>query len=197
MHDEVSEKGFLLLDNKLKLVMFNSEAVKILAYPTAPENIKQLDVFLADRVKLNLIEGRVGDSLTFSKQFKSGNRRYVCRTFAMQPNVSASYQQTAALLLERNTSVGSALSQATEMFDFTPREKETVELLMQGLTSKEIAQRLKISPNTVKAFVRLVMVKMGVTTRSAVVGKLFGSHLAGNAQEQSLNNRTFSRRNFD
>jgi hypothetical protein len=36
MHDEVSEKGFLLLDNKLKLVMFNSEAVKILAYPTAP-----------------------------------------------------------------------------------------------------------------------------------------------------------------
>jgi len=126
MHDEVSEKGFLLLDNKLKLVMFNAEAVKILAYPTAPENIKQVETFLADRVKLNLIEGRSGESLTFSKQFKSGNRRYVCRTFALQPNVSASYQQTAALLLERNTSVGSALSQATEMFDFTPREKETV-----------------------------------------------------------------------
>jgi DNA-binding CsgD family transcriptional regulator len=176
MHDETSEKGFLLLDNKLKLVMYNAEAVRILAYPTAPEQIKQLDVFLTDRVKLNLIEGRSGDSLTFSKQFKSGNRRYLCRTFAMQPDVSPSYQQTAALLLERNTSVGSALSQASEMFDFTPREKETVELLMQGLTSKEIAERLKISPNTVKAFVRLVMVKMGVTTRSAVVGKLFGAH---------------------
>ncbi len=175
MHDEVSEKGFLLLDNKLNLVMFNSEAVKILAYPTPPEQINQLDTFLADRVKLSLIDGRRGDSLTFSKQFKSGNRKYTCRTFALQPNVSVSYQQTAALLLERNTSAGSALSQASEMFDFTPREKETVELLMQGLTSKEIAVRLNISPNTVKAFVRLVMVKMGVTTRSAVVGKLFGS----------------------
>jgi DNA-binding CsgD family transcriptional regulator len=83
------------------------------------------------------------------------------------------------------------------MFDFTPREKETVELLMQGLTSKEIAERLKISPNTVKAFVRLVMVKMGVTTRSAVVGKLFGSHLAGTPQEQGSNNRNFSRRASD
>jgi DNA-binding CsgD family transcriptional regulator len=40
------------------------------------------------------------------------------------------------------------------------------------LTSKEIATRLEISPNTVKAFVRLVMVKMGVTTRSGIVGKL-------------------------
>ncbi len=150
MHDEVSEKGFLLLDNKLKLVMFNSEAVKILAYPTPPESIKHVEVFLADRVKLNLIDGRSGDSLTFSKQFKSGNRRYVCRTFALQPNVS-----------------------------------------------KEIAERLKISPNTVKAFVRLVMVKMGVTTRSAVVGKLFGSHLAGSPQEQTLNNRMFGRRNAD
>ena len=197
MHDEVSEKGFLLLDNKLKLVMFNSEAVKILAYPTPPESIKQLDLFLADRVKLNLIDGRSGDSLTFSKQFKSGNRRYVCRTFALQPHVSASYQQTAALLLERNTSIGSALSQASEMFDFTPRERETVELLMQGLTSKEIAERLKISPNTVKAFVRLVMVKMGVTTRSAVVGKLFGSHLAGTPHQPASNDRIFSRRSGD
>jgi DNA-binding CsgD family transcriptional regulator len=59
------------------------------------------------------------------------------------------------------------------MFGFTPRENQTVELLLQGLTSKEIATRLEISPNTVKAFVRLVMVKMGVTTRSGIVGKIF------------------------
>ena len=43
---------------------------------------------------------------------------------------------------------------------------------MQGLTSKEIAVRMKISPNTVKAFLRLVMVKMKVSTRSGIAGKL-------------------------
>jgi len=41
--------------------------------------------------------------------------------------------------------------------------------------SKEIAERMKISPSTVKAFLRLVMVKMSVSTRSGIVGKVLGS----------------------
>jgi DNA-binding CsgD family transcriptional regulator len=53
---------------------------------------------------------------------------------------------------------------------------EVVALLVEGLTSKEIANRMKISSNTVKAFLRLVMVKMGVSTRSGVVGKIIGPH---------------------
>jgi DNA-binding CsgD family transcriptional regulator len=32
---------------------------------------------------------------------------------------------------------------------------------------------MAISPNTVKAFLRMIMVKMGVSTRSAIVGKAF------------------------
>ena len=43
---------------------------------------------------------------------------------------------------------------------------------MLGLTSKEVAIRMNISPNTVKAFLRLVMGKMGVTTRAGIVAKL-------------------------
>jgi len=50
---------------------------------------------------------------------------------------------------------------------------EALEYLIQGLTSKEIAERMHISVNTVKAFLRLIMVKMGVTTRSGIVGMLF------------------------
>jgi DNA-binding NarL/FixJ family response regulator len=52
------------------------------------------------------------------------------------------------------------------------REQETVELLTLGLTSKEIASRMNISPNTVKAFFRMVMTKMAVTTRAGIVGKI-------------------------
>jgi DNA-binding CsgD family transcriptional regulator len=42
---------------------------------------------------------------------------------------------------------------------------------MQGLTNKEIGQRMNISPNTVKAFLKLIMMKMGVSTRSGIIGK--------------------------
>jgi DNA-binding CsgD family transcriptional regulator len=62
----------------------------------------------------------------------------------------------------------------SSQFGLTRREQETIQLLLQGLTSKEIAERMGISPNTVKAFLRLVMVKMGVSTRSGIVGKIVG-----------------------
>ena len=37
---------------------------------------------------------------------------------------------------------------------------------------------MSISPNTVKAFLRVIMVKMGVTSRSGVVGKIL-AHAVG------------------
>ncbi len=38
---------------------------------------------------------------------------------------------------------------------------------------------MNISPNTVKVFLRLVMLKMGVTTRSGVIGKLISGAYFG------------------
>jgi DNA-binding CsgD family transcriptional regulator len=180
MGNEELNAGFLVLDDKPKLLMFNSEAVKILAYPTISQKIKCLDTFLADRICKGLVTGHSGAGLMFTNEFKSGNRRYVCRAFDLSVNAltaqtNGTSQQTKVLLLERNLSRVNALSSASRLFGFTLRENQTVELLLQGLTSEEIACRLGISPNTVKAFVRMVMVKMGVTTRSGIVGKLFVS----------------------
>ena len=47
--------------------------------------------------------------------------------------------------------------------------------LLRRASKKEIAIRMNISPNTVKAFLRLVMVKMGVSTRSGIVGRVVGN----------------------
>jgi len=65
-----------------------------------------------------------------------------------------------------------SMSEVAEQFNLSSREQEVVEFLLSGLTSKEIADRMKISANTVKAFLRLVMIKMGVSTRSGIVGKV-------------------------
>jgi len=67
------------------------------------------------------------------------------------------------------------LAEISEQFNLTQRERETVELLLKGLTSKEIANRMNISVNTVKAFLRLVMVKMKVSNRSGIAGKVAAS----------------------
>ena len=76
------------------------------------------------------------------------------------------------ILLERMAPDSVDISAVAKQFRLTQREQETVGLLTLGLTSKEIASRMNISPNTVKAFFRLVMTKMAVSTRSGIVGKI-------------------------
>ena len=59
----------------------------------------------------------------------------------------------------------------TSLALLTPREREVLELLAQGLTNKEIARQLVISPNTVKRHVQAIFDKLGVKTRAAAVAK--------------------------
>jgi DNA-binding CsgD family transcriptional regulator len=79
---------------------------------------------------------------------------------------------TIAIVLERSSRRNENLRRLFERYKLTPREREAVLLLTDGLTSKEIAQRMDISPHTVKGFLRFIMVKLGVTTRSGIVGKI-------------------------
>jgi DNA-binding CsgD family transcriptional regulator len=171
-----SQSGFLLLDKSLGPVASNHEAIRILTYPNLPERIQRIDVFLGDKIRAGLVSRQSPTALEFVKEFQSGRRRYVCRSFMVDTN-GKGMPLVAALLLERCSSSTMALAQIGQDFELTRREKETVELLIQGLTSKEIATRMQISPNTVKAFLRIVMVKMGVSTRSGILGKVIGPRM--------------------
>lgn len=51
----------------------------------------------------------------------------------------------------------------------TPRELEVAQLLAQGLTNKEIAQRLAITLHTVKFHLNGILRKLGVSTRTEAV----------------------------
>jgi DNA-binding NarL/FixJ family response regulator len=49
----------------------------------------------------------------------------------------------------------------------TPREKEVLSLLAQGMSSASIAEKLIISLTTVNSHVRTIYSKLGVSSRSA------------------------------
>ncbi|MDX2150299.1 MAG: antitoxin Xre/MbcA/ParS toxin-binding domain-containing protein [Bryobacteraceae bacterium] len=54
----------------------------------------------------------------------------------------------------------------------TDREQEALRGIALGLTTKEIALRMNVSPSTAKALIRLILIKMGVSSRAEVVAGL-------------------------
>ncbi len=54
----------------------------------------------------------------------------------------------------------------------TDREIEVLRGISMGLTSRELGERMNISPNTVKAFLHVMMIKMGVKTRGAIAANI-------------------------
>ena len=164
--------GLILLDSALQPVYCNSEALRVIAYPNQPPKApgarfsESMGSIIGNKPDISVCP--------MTTHFMSGKRRYVCRTFALEPECNRNSKPAIAITLERRHSV---LIDLAARFQLTDREIEAVQHLADGLTSKEIAQRMNISPNTVKVFLRLVMLKMGVTTRSGVIGKLISGHL--------------------
>ena len=169
--------GLVVVDRSLNLVASNIDAIQILTFPSPPEKIPNLDSWLTKRICGGLLDRSSSAPRSFVEQFKSAKRTYHCCSFPLNLDGNAGVPSRPALvlLLERSTKGSVKLAEICTRFRLTPREQVTVRLLFEGLTSKEIADRMKISPNTVKAFLRLVMVKMGVSTRSGILGKIAGS----------------------
>jgi DNA-binding CsgD family transcriptional regulator len=62
-------------------------------------------------------------------------------------------------------------SQCTETFHLSPREKEIVRLVAEGLPNKCIGAVLEISCWTVATHVQRIFSKLGVTSRAAMVAR--------------------------
>jgi len=173
-----SSAGFLLLDSLLNPISFNAEAIQILGYPDKMGKLKRTEVFLAERIRLTLLSGRPLGNMPFVTEFRSGRRHYFCRAFLVGAHANDPSHPCIAVLLERGPSGLIPMSQVSQQFNLTQREGEALGYLLQGLSSKEIANRMNVSPNTVKAFLRLIMIKTGVSSRSAIVGKVMMTQTA-------------------
>ena len=165
----MSMVGLLLLGPDKDLVASNAEAIRILSYPDKPGKGKQLAALLADKIPMELLRA-VPQGRTIA-EFISGRRRYICTGHSL--NMAG--RGTTAILLERVTSPEVTLWGMSNKYNLTAREREAIGHLLHGLTSKEIAREMGISPNTVKAFFRLVMTKMGVSTRAGLIGRVVGT----------------------
>lgn len=64
-----------------------------------------------------------------------------------------------------------------EMAKLTPREREVLILLAQGLTNAQVAKTLSLSETTVKTYLAHVMVKLGVREKAQAVAAAYQTGL--------------------
>jgi DNA-binding NarL/FixJ family response regulator len=148
-----SSVGVLLFDSQFRLVHHTVEAAIILDYPTRTGEHVSLDKVLpAIRSQL---EGRTKGGAA-PREFESGRRRYRCRAYVLDSNGAGlngdRLQPKFVVVLERVSPQPPDIARWCEACQLTGRESETVKLLLKGLTSKEIANPMRISPSTSRAF---------------------------------------------
>jgi len=172
----LDDGGIVIVDSSFRAIALDSRAEAILDDIDAHCGGSAGGASLPPPI-LNLLKARSPDELEATHlRVNAGGHEYSCRTSVLRPRTNGAIQPMLALYLKRDRSITDAVHQVGVDYHLTDREQEALIGVTMGLTSKELAMRMNISPNTVKAFLRLIMIKMGVANRSGIVGKLFDQH---------------------
>jgi DNA-binding CsgD family transcriptional regulator len=168
----VPEVGLVLMDETLRVVGCDRGAVAILNLPDQSEAAKRsipLEI-------LEAIQSRTRAGVPYSKmRFPTASGEYVCRSYLVEPEDGGVSGTLVALHLERASMGDLAIGDIAAKYHLSEREEETLKGVLMGLSTKEIADQMMISPNTVKAYIRLMTIKLGVTTRWGIISKVMGA----------------------
>ncbi|MCF6149217.1 MAG: LuxR family transcriptional regulator [Candidatus Kuenenia sp.] len=75
-------------------------------------------------------------------------------------------------ILDRTYSDQANIAKSFRKWHLNKREQEIVQLLLDDHSNKEIAEELKLSCNTIKGYMKLLMRKLDVNSRAGIISKL-------------------------
>lgn len=92
--------------------------------------------------------------------------------------IRSAYAGRATLATEAAEALVHAARQPSPLgYDLTEREHEVLKLMVDGLSNTQIAQKLIVSPSTIKTHVSSILSKLGASSRSEAVALAVRSHL--------------------
>ncbi len=83
--------------------------------------------------------------------------------------IRAASQGRSVLAPEALQSLINRSAPPTSSFDLTDRERTVLTLMIEGLTNRQIAERMSISASTVKSYVSTILSKLNVASRTEAV----------------------------
>jgi DNA-binding CsgD family transcriptional regulator len=105
-----------------------------------------------------------------------GNELFCLRLFALQDAEGDRGELYAALVepISKPRSEGIAPQKLKGLFRLSKREMDVLDALICGDTDKEIAVKLDVSVETVRAYLKSIRAKLGAKTRTAIVSIIHG-----------------------
>jgi len=181
-----SANAFILYQPKEKMtkenVFFNEEAERIFSLSVDPS--KETDISLEilsfcskwkekldNRLDRPEEPGEDGKGSGFIDIINSQLRRYSVRAIVLSGQMPAARQKNSQYLfiLERFSPESLNLFLIFRQLNLNQREKDIVRLLLEDRSNKEMANMLGLSLNTIKGYMKLLMRKLGVTSRAGIV----------------------------
>ena len=168
-------------------VYYNQEAWRIFSYATSDrKGVLQKSAFpnigtlclkwkkLMDKQMDAKTETGEREFSQFIDIYQSMGRRYLIRgillsDYKQEGNAQPRPQFQYLFLLERIVPDQINLTMIARRWRFTPRERSIAHLLILDQSNKEIAHSLKISINTLKGYLKLLMRKLRVNSRAGIV----------------------------
>jgi DNA-binding CsgD family transcriptional regulator len=167
------EGGILITNLTLQPIAADVGAIAILGGSAADTDSSRAVIRIPSEFSAFVESFKAGEAAARSMHVRIGTGTYHCRAYLMKrPESGISAEPVLVVHLQLSSYPQSAIQRVGKEYHLTDREQEALLGISMGLTSKELAERMNISPNTVKTFVRAIMIKMGVTTRTGILSKL-------------------------
>jgi len=139
-----------------KLAKVNSPEVKVIVMDLLPAQEDVLEFVRAGVSGFILKDATIDDFLRTIRSVFHGEQ-------VLPPLMTGSlFSQIVAHAVGGTASASSTLMQSVRM---TKRERQVIELIVDGMTNKEIAQKLNLSTYTVKSHVHNILEKLTLRTR--------------------------------
>jgi DNA-binding CsgD family transcriptional regulator len=168
------QAAVILLDANYKPLYVSTEAARILL-PSATANMAT-----AAEAMVSVVQRLIADANTQGEGKRFGflgseTRPYLWNITRCDEWTSSTTPWNYVMMIRNADVPENKIKAVTQQFQLSKRQEETLSYLFQGLTSKEIAKFLDLSPNTVKIHIRALMTKLQCTTRTALVGRVLAA----------------------
>ena len=122
----------------------------------------------------------------FLDVYQSGRRSYLVKGLSLAgPQTPFPAEDRYYLfIIERMRSDFLNFSRIAREFNLSRREQDLVKLLLTDLGNKQIAHTLGLSLNTVKTYLKLLMRKLGVTSRAGIIAAIIHRMSQTSSQEK-------------